>query len=416
LELTQSGGVISYEEYHPFGSTAFHTAQGSLGVSTKRYRYTGKERDEETGLYYHGARYYAPWLGRWTAADPLGLTEPGRADLNLYAYVRGNPISRIDPQGLADTEPVGVPFGPNGANPGTLFVFGEGKDRLVNGDAFKQVSEGKQLFRYDPKASLPGGLADRLSPEQFSQAVKNILGGALVESGAQSDAGTQAPGEGGAVEESFGTQAAQLAGRLSGESGEAGGSEFGVPGGGAAVGGALDNEAGQVLAAGAVITDAVSSIVNLGKLAVKLGTVIAKKAVDIAARSVSKSVAKEVAKDLEAVAAGGGKAFTGSAYELKHVPKHLEGTTQANRLIRREGAAHVFTDRATLAAAENAIFEGGQFTGVVRGTQRFGLMFKNPIGARIAADGSRIPLFYGEAKVGADGLYHIFPRTGPSVP
>jgi hypothetical protein len=49
LELTQSGGVISYEEYHPFGSTAFHSAQGSLGVSTMRYRYTGKERDEAKG-------------------------------------------------------------------------------------------------------------------------------------------------------------------------------------------------------------------------------------------------------------------------------------------------------------------------------------------------------------------------------
>ena len=39
----------------------------------KRYRYTGKERDEENGLYYHGARYYAPWLGRWTSCDPAGL-------------------------------------------------------------------------------------------------------------------------------------------------------------------------------------------------------------------------------------------------------------------------------------------------------------------------------------------------------
>ena len=60
------------EEYHPFGTTAWW-AGDSETVSRKRYRYTGKERDEETGLYYHGARYYAPWLGRWTAADPIGL-------------------------------------------------------------------------------------------------------------------------------------------------------------------------------------------------------------------------------------------------------------------------------------------------------------------------------------------------------
>src|ERR1019366_7436026 len=55
----------------------------------------GKEGDEETGLYYHGARYYAPWLGRWTAADPIGI----RDDLNLYRYARANPIRISDPSG-----------------------------------------------------------------------------------------------------------------------------------------------------------------------------------------------------------------------------------------------------------------------------------------------------------------------------
>jgi hypothetical protein len=117
-------------------------------------------------------------------------------------------------------------------------------------------------------------------------------------------------------------------------------------------------------------------------------------------------------------ARGAGKAFSGFAYELKHIPKHIEGTAAAQRLITREGAAHVFPDMATLARVENAIFEGGQFTGViVRGstvTKRFGLMFETPIGYRVAADGSRIPLYYGEAKINADGLYHVMPRTGPA--
>ena len=75
LEVDQAGLVISYEEYHPYGTTAYHSGTGAAEVSLKRYRYTGKERDEETGLYYHGARYYAPWLGRWTAADPAGLID-----------------------------------------------------------------------------------------------------------------------------------------------------------------------------------------------------------------------------------------------------------------------------------------------------------------------------------------------------
>jgi RHS repeat-associated protein len=59
---------------------------------------TGKERDDETGLYYHGARYYAAWLGRWTSADPLGL----QAGLNLYLYGRASPVVYVDPSGMFD--------------------------------------------------------------------------------------------------------------------------------------------------------------------------------------------------------------------------------------------------------------------------------------------------------------------------
>jgi RHS repeat-associated protein len=94
LELDKDGGLISYEEYHPYGTTAFQVTNSAAEVSLKRYRYTGKERDEETGLYYYGARYYAPWLARWTAADTV------LADgTNLYRYTRGNPVVLNDPSG-----------------------------------------------------------------------------------------------------------------------------------------------------------------------------------------------------------------------------------------------------------------------------------------------------------------------------
>ena len=93
MELDAQGRVISYEEYHPYGSTAFRSSDASSEVSPKRYRFTGKEKDEETGLYYHGARYYAPWLGRWTAADPAGLCRWAESG---YLYASANPIcSRI---------------------------------------------------------------------------------------------------------------------------------------------------------------------------------------------------------------------------------------------------------------------------------------------------------------------------------
>ena len=64
-------------------------------VKLKRYRYTGKERDEETGLNYHGARYYAPWLGRWVSCDPVGLA----GSVNTFDYCGENPVIRIDPEG-----------------------------------------------------------------------------------------------------------------------------------------------------------------------------------------------------------------------------------------------------------------------------------------------------------------------------
>src|SRR5690554_7848270 len=71
LELDESGAIISYEEYHPYGTTSYQAMIASIHAVAKRYRYTGKERDEESGLYYHGARYYVPWLERRTAVDPL---------------------------------------------------------------------------------------------------------------------------------------------------------------------------------------------------------------------------------------------------------------------------------------------------------------------------------------------------------
>jgi len=95
LELDKEGALISYEEYHPYGTTAFQAMDGAAEVSLKRYRYTDMERDEETGFTYHGARYYSPWTGHWTSPDPSFLSD----GINLYAYVSGNPIRQFDPNG-----------------------------------------------------------------------------------------------------------------------------------------------------------------------------------------------------------------------------------------------------------------------------------------------------------------------------
>ncbi len=94
FELDDQVQIISYEEYMPYGSTSYQGVR-SQRETPKRYRFTAKERDEESGLHYHEARYLAPWIGRWTRCDPLGLVE----GQNLYVYASGNPTNRTDPRG-----------------------------------------------------------------------------------------------------------------------------------------------------------------------------------------------------------------------------------------------------------------------------------------------------------------------------
>src|SRR5262249_40070791 len=86
------------EEYYPYGSTSFQAGRSAAEVSLKQYRYTGMERDEETGFTYHGARYYAPWLGRWVRADPIGVKD----GTNAYKYVSDKPNILVDHNGLQD--------------------------------------------------------------------------------------------------------------------------------------------------------------------------------------------------------------------------------------------------------------------------------------------------------------------------
>ena len=89
IVVDDAGRFVNREELTPWGETTF----GSF--ARKRYRFNGKERDEESGLSYFGARYYAPWLARWTSADPAGPVDGS----NLYRFARGNPLRFTDPDG-----------------------------------------------------------------------------------------------------------------------------------------------------------------------------------------------------------------------------------------------------------------------------------------------------------------------------
>ena len=98
VELDNQAQIISYEEYTPYGSSSYQAVR-SQTETPKRYRYTGMERDEETGLEYHSARYYLPWLGRWVSADPLGIKDGS----NLYYYSHNNPVLLTDRMGTDAT-------------------------------------------------------------------------------------------------------------------------------------------------------------------------------------------------------------------------------------------------------------------------------------------------------------------------
>ncbi|HEY9796413.1 MAG TPA: SpvB/TcaC N-terminal domain-containing protein [Leptolyngbyaceae cyanobacterium] len=91
--IDNSGELINREEYTPYGETSF----GSF--ARKRYRFTGKERDEESGLNYHKARYYASWLSRWSTVDPLADEYFWQSP---YTYGSNSPVNKIDPTGEGD--------------------------------------------------------------------------------------------------------------------------------------------------------------------------------------------------------------------------------------------------------------------------------------------------------------------------
>ncbi|GJE45771.1 hypothetical protein AEGHOMDF_4971 [Methylobacterium soli] len=122
--LDDAGALVSREEYTPYGETSF----GSHAL--KRYRFCGKERDEESGLVYFGSRYHAPWLGRWVSCDPAGPID----GLNLYCYVSDRPINAVDPIGRQEKEslPGGTGNTPEedakGAQPKAENVYPGGKD------------------------------------------------------------------------------------------------------------------------------------------------------------------------------------------------------------------------------------------------------------------------------------------------
>jgi len=69
-----------------------------MNYITEKYKYTGKEKDI-TGLYYYGARYYDPTIGRFITRDPIKGSIMNPQTLNPYVYCLNNPMKYVDPDG-----------------------------------------------------------------------------------------------------------------------------------------------------------------------------------------------------------------------------------------------------------------------------------------------------------------------------
>ncbi|QTY27566.1 RHS repeat domain-containing protein [Flavobacterium sp. CS20] len=89
------GDISQHAEYLPFGELL---TDEHLNSHNTRYKYNGKEFDQETGNYYYGARYYKPKTSLWLSVDPLAEQMPSWSPHN---YTFNNPIRYIDPDGRA---------------------------------------------------------------------------------------------------------------------------------------------------------------------------------------------------------------------------------------------------------------------------------------------------------------------------
>jgi RHS repeat-associated protein len=145
--VDENGTLVNREEYYPFGETSF----GSY--AKKRYRFCGKEKDEESGLYYYGARYYAPWLCRFTSVDPKAGKYVFQSP---YAYADNNPINKMDYNGEG-TDGSGEASTENNGNQidTDTRVSGDNLTPQTSAEDFKKlVTVDEKLKPKEPKVSL----------------------------------------------------------------------------------------------------------------------------------------------------------------------------------------------------------------------------------------------------------------------
>ena len=154
--LSDSDGSVSGEtQYYPYGSTFSESMSGFTS-----YKYTDKEEDDETNLYYYGARYYDTVLTRFLSSDPIlfgNLSETVRKNpgmINAYSYAGNNPITKIDINGQVEGS-TNIPS----AKAAQFAIFNNLK-RFRRGEGHPQAAFTNLSFYHDANMSPPKNPSD----------------------------------------------------------------------------------------------------------------------------------------------------------------------------------------------------------------------------------------------------------------
>ncbi len=312
-----------------------------------RFGYTGREFDSETGQYYYRARYYDATVGRFISEDPIGFAA---GDSNLSRYVGNSPINATDPSGnVAIVDDL-------------VFLTAIGV-LAIGGLAIHQINKlTEDIEDYsdsafdESDAKIDTRVDPSLDPNNINRE-KDYLLDLLSHTGH--------PADGLDLEPLGGFDLEDLSDLLNPPEPDC--EDLFQPffessiDPSRGVGGT-----GESLAGDLTLDDLIPELSNR---------------------------------------------HTPLSFEIKHRNKHLPNTPQSNKLLRKGDAAHVFNDPETMSRVEAEILTRGEFLGNVRGTDRFGLRFEEPIGVRIAPDGTSTPLHFGEIKVSPNGQFHVVPRT-----
>ncbi len=168
VQTNISGGVVETWDAYPFGEQ--WTMTGGVG---NKHHYTGKERDTESANDYFGARYYFAGNARWLSVDP-GRRPGDPQQLNLYAYVRNDPVNWVDRDGrlLEDPEGLSRPKGPE--LHWWYFLTSDGESWFVHNIVWWTRGAGGGSSGAGGFDDVPGAEFLRLKLKAFHESIKHF--------------------------------------------------------------------------------------------------------------------------------------------------------------------------------------------------------------------------------------------------